>query len=74
MLRRSWRLSTRNQTTLAEIAAHLQQLYGCAVAPSSVWRLLDRHGLSFKKRRTPPGSGEPTSGRGGWAGSRCNPT
>jgi len=36
--------------TLDEIAAHLQQLDGCTAAPSSVWRLLDRHGLSFKKK------------------------
>ena len=35
--------------TLAEIVAHLQQQHGFAVAPSTVWRLLDRHGLSFKK-------------------------
>ena len=34
--------------TLAEIAAHLQQKHGLAVAPGTVWRLLDRHGLSFK--------------------------
>ena len=36
--------------TLAEIVAHLQQQHGFAVAPSTVWRLLDRHGLSFKKK------------------------
>jgi transposase len=35
--------------TLAEIVAHLKQKHGLAVAPSTVWRLLDRHGLSFKK-------------------------
>jgi transposase len=35
--------------TLAEIVAHLQQRHDLTVAPSTVWRLLDRHGLSFKK-------------------------
>ena len=37
--------------TLAEIVAHLEQQHDLAVAPSTVWRLLDRHGLSFKKNR-----------------------
>lgn len=35
--------------TLAEIAAHLEQVHGLKVSLSSVWRLLDRHGLTFKK-------------------------
>jgi transposase len=37
--------------TLAEIAAHLDGAHGLKVAPCTVWRLLDRHGLSFKKNR-----------------------
>ena len=37
--------------TLAEIAAHLEQAHGLKVAPSTVWRLLDRHGMTFKKNR-----------------------
>lgn len=37
--------------TLAEIAAHLDQRHGLKVAPSSIWRLLDRHGVTFKKNR-----------------------
>ena len=37
--------------TLAEIADHLHKRHGLVVAPSTVWRLLDRHGLSFKKNR-----------------------
>lgn len=35
--------------TLAEIAAHLEQVHGLRVAQSTVWRLLDRHGMTFKK-------------------------
>jgi transposase len=37
--------------TLAEIAAHLDQAHGLKVAPSTVWRLLDRHGMTVKKNR-----------------------
>ncbi len=37
--------------TLAEIAAHLDETHGLRVAQSTVWRLLDRHGMSFKKNR-----------------------
>lgn len=35
--------------TLAEIAAHLEGAHGLHVAQSTVWRLLDRHGMTFKK-------------------------
>ncbi len=35
--------------TLAEIAACLEEVHGLRVAPSTVWRLLDRHGMTFKK-------------------------
>jgi transposase len=34
--------------TLVKIVTHLGQKHGLMVAPSMVWRLLDRHGLSFK--------------------------
>jgi len=37
--------------TLGEIAAHLEQTHGLKVAPSTVWRLLDRHDMTFKKNR-----------------------
>ena len=37
--------------TLAEIAAHLKARHGLRAAPSTVWRLLDRHGMTFKKNR-----------------------
>ena len=37
--------------TLAEIAAHLETVHGLKVADSTVWRLLDRHGMTFKKNR-----------------------
>ena len=37
--------------TLAEIAGHLEHTHGLRVAPSTVWRLLDRHAVTFKKNR-----------------------
>ncbi len=37
--------------TLAEIAAHLEAAHGLTVAQSTVWRLLDRHGMTLKKNR-----------------------
>jgi transposase len=38
--------------TLEEIAAHIAQRHDRRFAPSVIWRLLDRHGLTFKKNRT----------------------
>jgi len=40
--------------TLSEIALHLDATHGLKVAQSTVWRLLDRHAMTFKKKpRTP---------------------
>ncbi len=30
----------------AELAEHLQKTYGLKVAPSTIWRLLDRHDMT----------------------------
>jgi transposase len=35
--------------TLEEIAAHLKQAHGETFVVSTIWRCLDRHGLTFKK-------------------------
>lgn len=37
--------------TLAEISAHLETEHGLRASQSVIWRLLDRHGLTFKKNR-----------------------
>ncbi len=37
--------------TLEELAGHLDEVHGLKVAASTVWRLLDRHGMTFKKNR-----------------------
>ena len=49
-------------TTLAEIAAHIEQKHGEHFAPSTIWRLLDRHAQTFKKSRARQRAG--TAGRG----------
>ena len=38
-------------TTLAELVAHLDETHGVVVAQSTIWRLLDRRGMTFKKHR-----------------------
>ena len=35
--------------TLVEIAAHLEDRHGRRFASSTIWRLLDRHDMTFKK-------------------------
>tara|TARA_R110000822_G_scaffold124589_1_gene259044 strand:+ start:106 stop:486 length:381 start_codon:yes stop_codon:yes gene_type:complete len=37
--------------TLVEIAERLKEAHGLKVAQSTVWRLLDRRGMTFKKNR-----------------------
>ena len=35
--------------TLVEIAAMLREKHGVSFAPSTIWRFLDRHAMTFKK-------------------------
>ncbi len=37
--------------TLSELAEHLDEMHGVKAAQSTIWRLLDRHGMTFKKNR-----------------------
>lgn len=37
--------------TLAEIAAYMNEAHGLRVAQSTIWRLLNRHRMTFKKNR-----------------------
>ena len=37
--------------TLGQLAEHLDEVHGLTVAQSTVWRLLDRHEMTFKKNR-----------------------
>ncbi len=37
--------------TLSEMSDHLNEAHRIRVATSTVWRFLDRHGLTFKKNR-----------------------
>jgi transposase len=42
-------VAARPDITLEEIAAHLKEAHGETFVVSTVWRCLDRHGLTFKK-------------------------
>ena len=44
-------LAKNSDITLAELVDHVQQSHGLTVAPSTIWRLLDRHDMTFKKNR-----------------------
>jgi len=35
--------------TLAQLASYLDETYGVKVVESTIWRLLDRHGMTYKK-------------------------
>ena len=40
-------LARNSDMTLAELADHVQQSHGLTVAPSTIWRLLERHDMTF---------------------------
>jgi transposase len=44
-------IETKPDLTLEEIAEMLKSAVGGSFAPSSVWRFLDRHAVTFKKKR-----------------------
>ena len=59
--------------SLAEIVARLEAERGVRVGITSVWKLLDRHGLTYKKRQpTQPSSSAKTFVRRGRSGSTAN--
>ena len=44
-------IDARPDITLEEMAAHLEETHGAAFSLSTVWRLIGRRGISFKKNR-----------------------
>ncbi len=48
--------------TLTEIAEMLKSARGARFAPSSIWRLLDRHAVTFKKKRARRRAGQARRG------------
>ncbi|MGI9485926.1 MAG: winged helix-turn-helix domain-containing protein, partial [Geminicoccaceae bacterium] len=42
-------LAKNSDRTLAELVEHVWQTHGLKVAPSTIWRLLDRHDMTYKK-------------------------
>jgi transposase len=58
-------VARRPDITLEEIAAHLDETHGETFVVSTIWRCLDRHGMTFKKNRARQRTG--TRRRGGGA-------
>ena len=59
--------------SLAEIVERLDAERDVRVGITSVWKFLDRHGLTYKKRpHTPPSKSERTSARRGRPGSTAS--
>jgi transposase len=50
--------------SLVEIATMLHERHGARLAPSSVWRFLDRHAMTLKKNRARRRAGAPGRRRG----------
>jgi transposase len=44
-------IEAKPDMTLVELAEMLESERGASFAPSSIWRFLDRHGVTFKKKR-----------------------
>jgi transposase len=44
-------IQAKPDLTLTEIADMLASKLGASFAPSSIWRFLDRHAITFKKNR-----------------------
>jgi len=52
-------IEAKPDMTLVEIAEMLESEHGASFAPSSIWRFLDRHGVTLKKARTRPNRIDP---------------
>ena len=44
-------IEAKPDMTLVELSEMLKSERGMSFAPSSIWRFLDRHGVTFKKKR-----------------------
>ncbi len=51
-------LAVNTDLTLAELAEYLDKIHDLRVAPSTIWHLLDRHDMTYKKPHTPPSSND----------------
>lgn len=66
-------IGTHKDIALHEIAQWLAETHGLSVQPSTIWYFLDRHGLTFKKRRrTPLSKSAKTSQPHGNRGSKAS--
>ena len=62
-------IEAQKDINLVELAELLRADHGASFAASTVWRFLDRHSMTFKKRRTQPSRRDPTSPCGAGRGS-----
>jgi transposase len=58
------RIDVQVDITLVELADWLRTEHGTAFAPSTIWRFLDSHDMTFKKRAR---IGRPACGVGNWS-------
>ena len=68
------RIDAQVDITLVELADLLRTEHGACFAPSTIWRFLARHGVTFKKPRTPASRSDPASRPGSRHGSTASPT
>jgi hypothetical protein len=62
-------IEDQHDTALVELAEFLRVEHDAVFAPSTIWRFLDRHSMTFKKARTPASRISPTCSRGVAPGS-----
>ena len=68
-------IEAQKDIALAELAAMLREDHGVSFVPSTIWRCLDRHRMTLKKKRcTQPSRNGQTSPLGEGLGSRLNLT
>ena len=63
-------LAKDSDLLLAELVDYVRQTHGLKAAPSTMWRLLDRHDMTYKKPHTPPSSNDLMSCADGKLGLR----
>ncbi|ARW15272.1 hypothetical protein S101446_00131 [Komagataeibacter europaeus] len=65
-------IKAQGNISLVELADRLATTHGVRFAPSTIWRCLDRHGMTIKKKRTPASRHGPMSRQGARHGSRTS--
>ena len=64
-------VQVQKDISLVELAEMLRTRHGASFATSTVWRFLNRHGMTFKKNRARSGAGEDRRRRAAQGLVRC---